>query len=135
MCLSGCSSNEPIKANDDEFIIIVNLDVADDVYEIQQSYFIDGVLIGSGGMSHADESKLAKGPYDFRFSAKEFPENTDISGFSCTFALADNLYNDRGAYPVKNEIKIAAKYGSEYYVTISGDKEKGYTALLKAENE
>ncbi|MBR6407232.1 MAG: hypothetical protein IKS19_01365 [Clostridia bacterium] len=132
MCLiSGCGYN--YRESFKRFDVAVTLDTPDDIYAVTCDYSLDGKSLGLQGASNADETKITDGVY-FEFDEKNFEDNPELGELSLSFGLYDRLRQsldeEERVIPVDGEIKIEAQYGREYRVTISGDKQSGFRAVL-----
>jgi hypothetical protein len=131
VCYMSNSDNEPTVA-EDEVLLIFDLDTQDELYQVSMDYLINGEIVGDAGTRKADGTPLVENEriyYPFKLDTEY-----DISKLSLQLYVADfiNDFGDHeGEYKVENTLKLFAEYGNIYYITISGDKENGYTAILK----
>jgi hypothetical protein len=135
VCYIYNSDDEPTVA-EDEVLLIFDLDTQDELYQVSMDYLIDGEIVGDSGTRNADGTPFYENEriYDsFKLDAEY-----DISKLCLQLYVADfiNDFGDhKGEYKVENEIELFAEYGNIYYITISGDKENGYTAILKTKEQ
>ncbi|MBR4442610.1 MAG: hypothetical protein IKS52_05000 [Clostridia bacterium] len=122
----AAESELPVAAGN-EFIIEVRLETADEVCTLLWEYSLDGETTGTGGVCNADMKTPLAGTLYQQFQAEDFPEEADLSGFSIAFSLSGEFEGDE-AIPASGEIVLPARYGENYTVVISGDRENGYRA-------
>jgi hypothetical protein len=131
VCYISNSDKEPT-ASEDEVLLIFDLDTQDELYQVSMDYLIDGEIVGDAGFRNADSTPFVENDriyYPFNLDAEY-----DISKLSLQLYVADfiNDFGDHeGEYKIKNRLDLSAEYGKDYYITITGDKENGYTAILK----
>ena len=137
--LAGCHTSnlneEPIAAVD-EVLLIIDLEVQDEIYQVSMEYLVDEKIVGDTGTRNADCTPLAENDRIYHSIKKgvHLDADLDIRKLSLQFYVADfiNDFGDhKSEYKVENEIKLVAEYGNIYYIAIAGDKENGYTAFLK----
>ncbi len=127
------AESEAPAAAEDEFIIGVRLETADEVCMLSCEYMLDGEPLGGGTVCCADMRTPLRGTVYESFEPEYFPEGAELDGFSIVFYV-NNRFDDGsvteqdGAVMVENEIFIPARYGENYTVVISGDRESGYRA-------
>jgi hypothetical protein len=131
VCYMSNSDNEPTVA-EDEVLLIFDLDTQDELYQVSMDYLIDGEIVGDAGTRNADGTPLIEN--ERIYDPFKLDTEYDISKLSLQLYVADfiNDFGDHeGEYKVENVLKLFAEYGNIYYITIAGDKENGYTAILK----
>jgi len=135
--MSGAGREAAPTAAEDEFIIRVRLDTADEVFMLSCIYRLDGEMAGGGATCSADlKSPLSRTVYE-TFDERDFPEGADLESFSIRFGLSDRIEN--GDVPdaagrtlwAENEIAVPVRFGETCGVVISGDRESGYRAALE----
>jgi len=122
----------------DEIRVKIRLDLGEDIGLLIYRYDVNGVE-GSGGASNADKTLLRRDSDDLEWSFErellEAPAaRADVRlRFSVVEEYADpnfdNIYPEELVIPM-NELRFSADFGETYFVTITGDRENGYTAAL-----
>lgn len=123
--------------NDDEIALHIQLDIKEDVGLLIYDYRADDHEY-SGGTSNADRS-LIKHDSDniVVWNKKELNSSSDMVAFSMQFRIIteyvtpnyENIYHENITKYIK-PISWEAYWGKSYWVTITGDKISGYTAIL-----
>ena len=143
MALSGCytapeTEVPELTAGEDEFLIAVHLDTADDVYRLSHEYALDGVPVGGGAYM---DGRLEPIGYDVYLHFQRdilLAKGEDTDGFSVMFFIShtpemsedmNQAASHTGEYAVENEIRFSPRYGETYSVTVSGSR-NGYRAEL-----
>ena len=135
MAGAGCGSAEPSGCFS---MIIVNRCDAE-IYGIANSIAHEGKDLSGGGMCLADGSPVPAGdtcsidftPESLGLSDEE-ADLSKLSGMTVSVSVTDG--NDR-EYPCAASVTLSPEQGAEYYFTLSGDYERGFTLLPGAENE
>ena len=128
--MAACGEKAPaIAAGADEFVLAVDDRCDMILYEINNAYYIGDALIGSGGVTNANQSApLQKnGTYWHSFSSGMFPENTDISQFE--IELSVTLADKRG-FPA-GRLAIDAQWGKIYHLELTGNDVDGFSSILR----
>lgn len=122
----------------DEIALHIQLDTKEDIGLLVYDYCADGHEY-SGGISNADRS-LLKHDSDILVSWKkeEFSSSADVIALSMQFRVIteyiapnyENIYPD-DITEYMAPISWEAHFGESYFITITGDQENGYKAVLK----
>ena len=100
---------------------------SEDVYMIFYSTYLDDELCGIGGMADYDKNPLTKESKLKRtFSKAYFDGRDDVSSFSMD--LSPYGRDDTSEAGTTNQVYIAARYGGEYTIVLSGNRRNGFTA-------
>ena len=138
VCMSGCSGDDaPPLAAEDEIKLIIQLDVKEDIGLL----FLDNSLDGTetiGGISNADKSMLRHDDLlDWTLSKQDYGNPADSVNLSIRFRIITEYCepNYESIYPEEytvllDPISFDADFGETYHITITGDKENGYQAVL-----
>ena len=118
--LTACEQKAP-ELTEDSFIVKVRFDTDIDVYTMLYAWGD----ASSGGVSYADGTRLNDVFY-MTFDKATWGEMPLSDGF--LLSIAPEI---EGA--AVDPVKIAAKYGNIYYVTVSGTGEAGY-AIVQTED-
>lgn len=99
---------------------------SEDIYKIFYTMYVDDQKYSTGGFSDLDGNVITdKTDLSFSFS-KDYFEGNDISKISFEFSPYGK--DDVEEIGITNKLKINAKYGNEYVITFSGDRESGFKA-------
>lgn len=143
-CMSGCnSSNDALyQTAEDEIKLIIQLDVKEDIGLLILDQNVSGVE-RIGGISNADKSMLKRDDIlDWSFDKKgpeldgvEFSENTVDLALRLRVITEYFEPNYESFYPEEytvllDPISFQASFGETYHITITGDRENGYQAVL-----
>lgn len=134
---SRMSSND-FKVSDDEIAMHIQLDTKEDIGLIVFDYIVDGHEY-SGGIANADKSLLSHNSKEIQvWNKQELNTSSDSVDISVHFRIItkyvepnyENIYpNDITKY-IELPISWNAKFGEEYFVTITGDNLNGYIVEL-----
>ena len=134
---SRMSSND-FKVSDDEIAMHIQLDTKEDIGLIVFDYIVDGHEY-SGGIANADKSLLSHNSKEIQvWNKQELNTSSDSVDISMHFRIIakyvepnyENIYpNDITKY-IELPISWNAKFGEEYFVTITGDNLNGYIVEL-----
>lgn len=134
---SKMSSND-FKVSDDEIAMHMQLDTKEDIGLIVFDYIVDGHEY-SGGIANADKSLLSHNSKEIQvWNKQELNTSSDSVDISMHFRIItkyvepnyENIYpNDITKY-IELPISWNAKFGEEYFVTITGDNLNGYIVEL-----
>lgn len=125
---------------DNEIALHIQLDTKEDIGLLVYDYRADGQEY-SGGTSNADRS-LIKHDSDVIvvWSKEELAATSDVVELSIQFRIITEYVNPNyeNVYPESitrytNPLSLEVQFGKSYFVTITGDKTKGYTATLSNE--
>lgn len=138
LLLGGCGKEE-LRAGEDEFILDVTLDSKEPIYRLSCEYFLKGELMGGLSCENADGSAMCEETYCFRFDGDNFPDNSDLSGFSAVFYVTKSLGGadltqiaaHENQIAAEGEIAIAAQNGNIYPIRIAGGGDR-FTASQTA---
>jgi hypothetical protein len=131
VCYIANTDKEPTVA-EDEVLLLFDLDTQDELYQVSMDCLVDGQVVSSAGIRNADSTPFVEN--DRIYDPFKLGTEYDISKLSLQLYVADfiNDFGDHeGEYKVENELNLLAEYGTIYYITISGDKENGYSATVK----
>ncbi len=137
-CLSGCGLFDgPPKAAEDEIMLVIQLDLKEDIGLLILDNTLDGTET-SGGISNADRSLLKHDELLYWTINKEVYEDpADTVDLSVRFRVITQYCdpNYENEYPEEatallDAISFKAEFGKEYHITITGDKQSGYKAVL-----
>lgn len=126
------------KPDDNEIALHIQLDTKEDIGLLVYEYSADDEEY-SGGVSNADRS-LMKHDSDLVvvWNKQELNSSSDAVQLSMNFGITteyvepnyDNIYPDNITRYVETPVSWNAQFGGEYFITITGDKTKGYKAVL-----
>ena len=121
------------------FKLNVKLKTKEEIHTVSLDEYINGY--SNHSMSHSTEKSGNGEVFDFIFSSEDYDKkDIEKSDYYLKFYVSEHFDNEdsedsddihKGETPVKNNIKIAVKYGRTYNVVISGDKKSGYEAKLE----
>ncbi len=130
-------SFQPCKVAEDEIMLVMKLDLKEDIGLL----ILDNNMNGketSGGTSNADGSKLKHDEVlNWIMKKKEYGDPEGTTELSVRFRVVteyfvpnyDNIYPEE--YVVLLEpLTFKVDFGETYNITITGDKENGYQAVL-----
>ena len=126
------------EAADDEIALHIQLNLKEDIGLLVVDYYADGTTC-SGGVSNADKSMLKRDELIiYTLSRQSFDAPEDVEELSVRFTVIteyvdpnyENIYPAEYTKPME-AISLRGKFGESYYVTISGDRENGYHAVLE----
>jgi len=139
VCEAGCSRSDVVhKAEEDEINLNIQLDLKEDIGLLILDINVNGVET-SGGVSNANQSPLKHDDaFVWTLSREDYDnpvaDTVDLSvRFSVITEYVDpNYEND---YPEEytillDAVSFKADFGDTYHITITGDKDNGYQALL-----
>lgn len=134
---SKMSSNE-YKVADDEIAMHIQLDTKEDIGLIVFDYIVDGHEY-SGGIANADKSLLRHNSKEIQvWNKQELNTSSDSVDISMHFRIIteyvdpnyENIYPNDITKNIELPISWNAKFGEEYFVTITGDNQNGYIVEL-----
>ena len=105
------------------------LDLAEDVYAVTMSYYMDGEFCGSQTVTQASERRLLGRKEELRFElAKPFdiPADADLSGLSVQFSIQPYLESD--PMDAGERLYPSADFGETRAYRLEGGRDTGYTA-------
>lgn len=122
---------------DDEIAINIKLDTKEDIGLIIFDYIVDNHEY-SGGISNANKSLIKRNSNNIIvWNKQELNTNSDTVEIMIQFRIiTEYVYpNFENIYPASiskniNPISWKANFNESYYISITGDKENGYEALL-----
>lgn len=126
--------------SDDEIALHVQFDLEEDVGLLVFDYEVDDHTY-SGGMSNADGSLLQKKSDNVQvFKKQDLNCNDDTFDFTIQFRIIteyvtpnfENIY-DEDITKYLEPISWQAEFGQSYYMTITGNKSKGYKVSFEHE--
>ena len=132
----GRSSDAP-QAAGDEIQLIIRLDLKEDIGLLIIDHDLGGNK-GSGGISNADRSMIKRDDVLYWTFDKQYYDNpADTADLTLRFTVVteycdpnyDNIYPEEYMIPME-AVSFRADFGKAYSVTIAGDKDKGYQAVL-----
>ena len=136
--MAGCiQSDNTVKAAEDEIMLVIQLDLKEDIGLLILDSSLDGAE-SSGGVSNADRSLLKHDEILYWSIDKEvYDDPADTVELSVRFRIVTeycdpNYEND---YPEEymillDPISFKADFGRDYHITITGDRNSGYQAVL-----
>ena len=131
------TSNKYVPA-DDEIALHIQLDLEEDIGLLVFDYLADGHEY-SGGTSNADRSFIKHNSDIIEvWNKQELNNSADTVELSISFRIIteyvnpnyENIYPEDITEYIDTPISFQAHFGEEYFITITGDKESGYTAVL-----
>lgn len=131
------SSNE-YKVADDEIAMHIQLDTKEDIGLIVFDYIVDGHGY-SGGIANADKSLLNHNSKEIQvWNKQELNTSSDSVDITMHFRIIteyvdpnyENIYPNDITKNIELPISWNAKFGEEYFVTITGDNQNGYIVEL-----
>lgn len=134
---SRMSSND-FKVSDDEIAIHIQLDTKEDIGLIVYDYIVDGHEY-SGGIANADKSLISHDSKEIQvWNKQELNTSSDSVDISMHFRIIteyvdpnyENIYPNDITKNIDLPISWNAKFGEEYFVTITGDNQNGYIVEL-----
>lgn len=128
--LTGCSAfQSPFLEEDDLFSLSVTQNTDTAISGIHYEYSITDDACGGGEVYNADHSLLSPGEVLYlSFTASDFPENSDLSGFSIQFFIIDEAGSE---LPADEPLYISVTGEYSYTVSLEGNAEDGFRAVLK----
>lgn len=137
-CMSGCGEPDAFpQAAEDEIKLIIQLDVKEDIGLLILDNSLDGTET-IGGISNADKSMLRHDDLlDWTLSKQDYGNPADSVNLSIRFRIITEYCepNYESIYPEEytvllDPISFDADFGETYHITITGNKENGYQAVL-----
>lgn len=134
---SKMSSND-FKVSDDEIAMHMQLDTKEDIGLIVFDYIVDGHEY-SGGIANADKSLISHNSKEIQvWNKQELNTSSDSADISMHFRIIteyvdpnyENIYPKNITKNIELPISWNAKFGEEYFVTITGNNQNGYIAEL-----
>lgn len=131
------ASNE-FKPADDEIAMHIQLDIKEDIGLIVFDYIADGHEY-SGGIANADKSLIGHDSKEIQvWNKQELNTSSDSVDISMKFRIIteyvepnyENIYPKQITKNIDVPISWNAKFGNEYFVTITGDNQNGYAATF-----
>ena len=131
------SSND-FKVSDDEIAMHIQLDTKEDIGLIVYDYIVDGHEY-SGGIANADKSLISHDSKEIQvWNKQELNTSSDSVDISMHFRIIteyvdpnyENIYPNDITKNIELPISWNAKFGEEYFVTITGDNQNGYIVEL-----
>ncbi len=120
---AGCKTKEP-----ESFEVRVVCE-SEGVYQIFYTCYLGDERYSIGGMANFDNTVLTeKSNLNLEFTKAYLDDRTDVSSFSMDFSPYGK--DDTQEAGTTNVVRFDAKYGEEYTVVISGDRESGFVATL-----
>lgn len=121
---------------DDEIALHIKLDIEEDIGLLVYDYRADGRAY-SGGTSCADKSLIRRDSDNIVvWNRQELNSSSDAVALSVQFRIITEYVepNYENVYPESitkyvTPISFEARFGESCYVTITGSREKGYTAV------
>ena len=126
------------EAADDEIVLQIQLDLKEDIGLLVVDYYAKGTSC-SGGVSNADRSMLKRDELIiYTLSRREFDAPEDAEELSVKFTVIteyvdpnyENIYPAEYTKPME-AISLKGRFGETCFITISGDRENGYHAVLE----
>lgn len=126
---------------DDEIALHIQLDIKEDIGLIVFDYIVDEHEY-SGGMSNADKSLIGHNSNMIQvWNKQELSSSSDSVDISIQFRIIteyiepnyENMYPKNITKYVDGPISWNANFGKEYFITITGDKQSGYTVTTNCE--
>ena len=133
------NANDQFKVQDDEIALHIRLDTKEDIGLIVFDYTVDGHAY-SGGIANADRSLLRHDSESIQvWNKQELNTSSDSVDISVQFRIIteytepnyENIYPEHITKKINVPISWHAAFGQEYFVTITGGSQSGYTAELK----
>ena len=130
--------SDEFKAAKDEIAMHIQLDTKEDVGLIVFDYTVDGHEY-SGGIANADKSLVRHDSKETQvWNKQELNSSSDSIDISIQFRIIteyaepnfENIYPEHLTKKIDVPISWIAQFGKEYFVTITGDNQSGYTAEL-----
>ena len=124
---------------DDEIALYIQLDTKEDFGLLLIDYKDANGSGGQGGMSNANKSLLKHDDQIFyTLPEHAFDNPSDVENLLIQFTIIteyvepnfEEIYPEEYKIPM-DAISLKADFGESYSITISGDKTKGYKAVLK----
>ena len=134
LCLGGCHQEEE---QTEAVNLVIQLDLKEDIGLLIIDASLDGVET-SGGISNANKTMLKRNEILNWSVEKEWYDNpADPAELSIRFRVI-TVYCDpnyESIYPEEytvllEPISFTAGFGKEYHITITGDSQNGYQAVL-----
>lgn len=131
-------SSDEFKVADDEIAMHIQLDTEEDIGLIVFDYIVDGHEY-SGGIANANKSLISHNSKKIQvWNKQELNTSSDSVDISLQFRIIteyvdpnyENIYPNNITKNIDVPISWNAKFGEEYFVTITGDNQSGYTAEL-----
>lgn len=131
-------SSDEFKVADDEIAMHIQLDTKEDIGLIVFDYIVDGHEY-SGGIANANKSLISHNSKEIQvWNKQELNTSSDSVDISLQFRIIteyvdpnyENIYPSNITKNIDVPISWNAKFGEEYFVTITGDNQSGYTAEL-----
>ncbi len=139
LALSGCAQSgaEEYAPAEDEISLQIQLDVDEDIGLLVIDYEA-GSSSGSGGTSNADKSPIKREALLYYSLEKRiFDDPSDVENLTLGFSVITEYVdpNYENVYPVEytkpaGEITLHADFGEVYSITITGNRNDGYEAVL-----
>ncbi len=134
---SGCGMSDEVQAAEDEILLKIQLDVREDIGLLVIDCDIDGTKT-SGGISSIDKSMLKRDELLYwTLSQKDYGNPGETVSLAVRFKVIteycdpnyENIYPEELTMPLE-EISWTADFGKNYDITITGDHDSGYQAVL-----
>ena len=131
-------SSDELKVADDEIVMHIQLDTKEDIGLIVFDYIVDGHEY-SGGIANADKSLISHDSKEIQvWNKQELNTSSDSVDISMHFRIIteyvdpnyENIYPNDITKNIGLPISWNAKFGEEYFVTITGDNLNGYIVEL-----
>lgn len=131
-------SSDEFKVAEDEIAMHIQLDTKEDIGLIVFDYIVDGHEY-SGGIANANKSLLSYNSKEIQvWNKQELNTSSDSVDISMKFRIIteyvepnyENIYPKQITKNIDVPISWNAKFGNEYFVTITGDNQNGYAATF-----
>ncbi len=135
--VSGCSMSGEVQAAEDEILLKIQLDVREDIGLLVIDCDIDGTKT-SGGISSIDKTMLKRDELLYwTLSQEDYGNPGETVDLTLRFKVIteycdpnyENIYPEELTMPLE-EISWTADFGKNYDITITGDHDSGYQAVL-----
>ncbi len=135
----ACRSSSQPKAEPDEIMIRIKLNLDEDIGLFLVYYDVNGT-VGAGGISNADKSLLKCDSDDlyWSFYQRQLTEPEDSVRLALSFVVVTEYFdpNFENEYPEEYQIPLEtvyfdADFGKIYTVMVSGSRDSGYQAALE----
>lgn len=139
LTLFGCNKteSESYKPAEDEIALQIQLKFKEDIGLLIVEYESNRTG-GSGGTCNADKTLLKHDSLlIYSIYQQSFDNPTEVKNLSLKFSIIteyvdpnyENIYPEELTIPM-DAISLDVNFGETYYITISGYKKNGYTAIL-----
>ncbi|MBQ6052941.1 MAG: hypothetical protein IJL30_06635 [Clostridia bacterium] len=132
---TGCDSKQD---NKDEINVIINLDIKEDIGLFLTQWTVNGQTGGSG-CSNADRSFIKRNDIlSWTFDRQFMESPAETAEVTLSFIVVTEYFEPDYSFDYPEEYKIpmdaisfTAAFGETYYVSVTGDKTNGYSAVLE----